>query len=104
MGESMSIKQALQDMISDNMGILRGKVISTSPLKIRAVNDDKLELTTGALCVPRHLTEHTQTVDIPALGIAGAAMVVRSGLRAGDLVYLLSYNQGKKYYVLDREG
>ncbi len=104
MRESTSIKQAIQGMIPGNTGVLRGKVVSTSPLKIRAANDDKLELTAGALCVPRHLTDHTQTVDIPALGIAGAAMVMRSGLRAGDLVYLLSYNQGKKYYVLDREG
>lgn len=104
MTEPTSIKQAIQSMIPNNVGVLRGKVISTEPLKIRAVNDDKLILTAGVLCIPRHLTDHTETVDIASLGITGASMVVRNGLKMGDLVYLLSYNQGKKYFVMDKEG
>lgn len=31
-------------------------------------------------------------------------IVMHAGLKKGEVVYLLSYNNGKKYFVLDRKG
>jgi hypothetical protein len=35
--------------------------------------------------------------------IFGATIKVYNALKVGELVYILSFNQGKKYYILDRE-
>ena len=35
--------------------------------------------------------------------IFNATLKVHNALKLGDTVYLLSFNEGKKYYVLDRE-
>ena len=36
--------------------------------------------------------------------LKGGKMIVHMGLKIGDVVYLLSCNNGKKYYVLDKRG
>lgn len=36
--------------------------------------------------------------------LTGGKIILHTGLKAGEIVYLLSYNNGKKYYVLDRRG
>lgn len=36
--------------------------------------------------------------------LTGGKIILHTGLKAGEIVYLLSYNNGKKYYVLDRKG
>lgn len=148
----MSVKQLFQGMVPEAMEILQGKVISASPLKIQVVNDEKLVLTENIICLPRHLSDYTTTIDIqlgkgsinsvtrsgqgthphgssgqhgghtggdgshshPAsegshvhnvatFNISGATMTVYNALKVGETVYLLSFNHGKKYYILDRE-
>ena len=42
--EPTSIKEMFQGMIPDSMGVVRGKVVSASPLKIQVVNDHKILL------------------------------------------------------------
>lgn len=132
--EPTSIKEMLQGMIPDSMGVVRGKVVSASPLKIQVVNDDKLLLSENLICVPRHLSEYTTTCDLmlgkgsldsqtkndgehgghvsgtganqhdlATFNIYNATLKVHNALKLGDMVYLLSFNEGKKYYVLDRE-
>lgn len=132
--EQTSLKGLFQEMIPDSMGVVRGKVVSASPLKIQVVNDDKLLLSENLLCVPRHLSDYTTTCDLTlgtgslssqtksdgqhgghisgdgthshalaSFNIYGASLKVHNALKVGDMVYLLSFNEGKKYYVLDRE-
>lgn len=130
--------------------IIKGKVISASPLKIQVINDDKLILSENIICLPKHLTTYTTTIDISlgsgsissasgggqgshshsggthgghtsgegthshtgdgehthsldSFAISGASMTVHNGLKVGEMVYILSFNHGKKYYILDRE-
>ena len=40
---------------------------------------------------------------LATFNIYNATLKVHNALKLGDMVYLLSFNEGKKYYVLDRE-
>ena len=42
--------------------------------------------------------------ELKGFQLTGGRMILHTGLKAGEIVYLLSYNNGKKYYVLDRRG
>ena len=125
-----SLKGLFQGLVPDPCGALQGKVISASPLKIQATNDDKLIIPASLLIVPKHLTNYSATVDISVgsgvlssnttssgshdhsggahahplatFSIRGGSMTVYNGLKVGEKVHLLSLNNGKKYYVLDR--
>lgn len=134
--EPTSLKELLQGMAPEALAIVRGQVISASPLKIQVINDEKLILEKNIICLPRHLSTYQTTVDISlgkgsinsitrtgqgehehpgitesgehshnvaTFNITGASMTVYNGLKPGDLVYILSFNHGKKYYILDRE-
>lgn len=126
--EASSLKEAFQGMVPEIMKVIEGTVISASPLKIKAANDDKLIIEPNITCLPRHLTDYTTQVDImlgkgsldsktdegtcdsahthmlETYNIYKATMKVYNGLKAGETVYILSFNNGKKYYILDREG
>lgn len=116
-GKETSIKQLFQGMVPEGAVLLQGTVISVSPLKIKIVNDDKLVIGTNITVVPRHLQDYTTTVDIAngsinsrtregdtlsTFSISGATMTVHNSLKAGDTVHIMSLQNGKKYYVLDR--
>lgn len=121
--EPTSIREALQGLFPESMEILEGEVMTAQPLQIKAVNDDKLLLGPSLLCVPRHLTDYQVTVNISggdvdgrtedadghnhtmaSVAFSGATMTVQNALQQGERVYLLSFNQGKRYYILDRKG
>lgn len=122
---------SLREMICDigeknrDMCVIMGVVVAESPLRIQVIGDEKLVLNERITIVPRHLTDHEVTADIStdempnattsngdpshrhglnALNIKKAAVKVYNGLKVGEVVYILSYNHGKKYFVLDREG
>jgi len=78
---STSLREAFQGLVQRETTLLQGTVTSKSPLKIQIVNDAKLELSDGALCVPARL---------------------KNDLSKGNTVYVLSLDNGKKYYVLDK--
>ena len=124
LNELTSIKSMFQSMIPDFTGVVLGKVISVSPLKIQVVNDDKLILNENLVIVPKHLTDYMTACDItlgngkldsktkkaPAglyelesFNIYNATLKIHNALKIEDTVYLLSFNEGKKYYILDRE-
>ena len=44
------------------------------------------------------------THELKGFQLTGGKIILHTGLKAGEIVYLLSYNNGKKYYVLDRRG
>lgn len=56
---------------------------------------------TGAHAHPDSEGAHIH--NVATFNIFGATMTVYNGLKVGDLVYILSFNHGKKYYILDRE-
>lgn len=123
MGEANSLKQLFQSLVPDPLGIFQGTVVSASPLKIQAANDEKLIIPALLLIVPKHLTDHTVDADfsigegaisaatdtaeahshrLTSFSVTGGTITVRNGLKIGEKVHLLSLNNGKKYYVLDR--
>lgn len=75
-----SIKQLIQKLMPKQLEIVMGQVISSEPLAIQAVNDDKLILSRSMITIPGRIT----------------------GLQTGELVHILVCNSGKKYYLLDR--
>ena len=120
-----SLKGLFQGLIPDPCGALQGTVISISPLRIQAVNDSKLIINASLLIVPKHLTTYEVYVDIEAADgildsdtkLAGdpshshkldtftltkGKLTVYNALKLGEKVHLLSLNNGKKYYILDR--
>lgn len=102
MNNPSSLKALLQSMAVESMAILHGKVTSPNPLKIQIANDAKLVLGENILCLPKHLSTYKATVDISGVA-SGVTMTVYNALQEGDKVYILSFNHGKKYFVLDRE-
>ncbi|MBQ8913917.1 MAG: hypothetical protein IJ054_07740 [Lachnospiraceae bacterium] len=75
------IKKIAGGTISTN-NIYEGNVISSNPLKITLVNDTKISLSSVNLAVPKRIRNE--------------------GLNSGEKVFLMSYNNGKKFYILDK--
>jgi hypothetical protein len=142
-----SLKGALQGLQIESMELLRGEVISASPLEIRVDNDPKRILREAIICLPRHLSNYVTTCDIEIASgdidaetgaipfdgshdhgtaqgpttppgsagggahshklttfkLTGAKIAVHNALKVGERVFILSFNQGKKYYIFDRE-
>ena len=119
------VKGLIVEIIKNNrdMGVIMGSVISASPLKIQVLGDEKLVLNERITLVPRELTDYTVAADISGGTVTGSTgsagdpahshnltalagkevqMLVKNGLKAGEIVYMLSYNHGKKYLVLGR--
>jgi len=149
--EPTSIKEMFQGMMPNPPAVVRGEVISVSPLEIKVANDPKLVLNENVICLPRHLSDYTTTCDVELsdgsiyshtfqdgqhphgnsgqhsqyagdgahshpgaegahvnwlqdFNIYGAVIKIYNALKVGDIVFMLSYNEGKKYYIIDREG
>lgn len=121
--EATSFKQLFQGMAPEGTTVVSGTVVKASPLSIRIENDDKLTVSGSVLLVPKYLTDWTAGVDISlgkgtinsitnnvldhthklsTFSITGATMTVHNALEAGEAVYLLKFNNGKNYLVLDR--
>lgn len=75
-----SIKEMIQGLTGDGIDLIQGSVVSLSPFRIQAVNDNKLIISTVSLVIPSRL----------------------GTFELGDRVHLLVLNKGKKFYVLDR--
>lgn len=112
-----SLKEAFQGMVPVSATLLRGEVISVSPITIKSETDDKLVLT-DTLRIPKHLTAQqfpcsiasgTVSVSmtgahshgISSLSIEGA-ITIDNSLKVGDKVYMLAVSDSKLYYVLDK--
>nr|DAM32586.1 MAG TPA: Protein of unknown function (DUF2577) [Caudoviricetes sp.] len=46
----------------------------------------------------------THIHSLASLSLVGATLTVHNALKQGETVYLLAFNNGKQYYVLDRKG
>lgn len=88
--------------------VIVGKVTKASPLEIQSLNDAKLVLTESNVYVPKHLTDYSVSIHLSG-SIDGHSIGTRSGtiynaLKKGDEVYLLQYQGGQLYFVLDKVG
>lgn len=117
--EQTSVKGMIQQMAGNGVSVIQGRVISASPLKVQAINDEKCIIYQNSLFVPRHLTNYTASCTI-SKGSDGSvnapcsdggsltdftltgSITVNNALKAGEIVHLLSLNHGKQYYILDR--
>lgn len=77
MDNPTSIKGMMQQMLPKGNDIVIGRVISENPVRVQVINDEKLTLLP---IVPQRLSD----------------------LQIGEHVHLLVFNNGKKYYALDR--
>ena len=119
--KATSFKQLFQGMVPEGTTVVSGRVVGTGPLKIQIENDSKLVVSGSVVLVPRWLTDWSAAVDISlgkgsinsqtdsgqnlrTFSISGATMTVHNALKAGDEVYLLSFNGGKNYLIIDRKG
>lgn len=117
MDNPTGIKQILQSMIPENMGIIEGVVISVNPINITLVNDSKIILGLNSLVIPRSLTNYSISAifggtasgsvsggeSIKSIHFSGTIQV-NNALKQGEHVYLLQVSNGKKYFILDRKG
>lgn len=107
--EQTGIKQLIQSMVPEQLGIVEGKVLSTNPLEVVLVNDDKMRLSSNTLVIPQHLTNYIVSVSSTTSNVEGhkhniSSLTINGALKSGETVYLLSFNGGKQYFVLDRKG
>lgn len=77
MDNPTSLKELIQRMMPKGTDVVIGKVISQNPIRVQVINDEKL---TPLPIVPQRLSD----------------------LHTGEYVHLLVFNNGKKYYALDR--
>ncbi|MCD7908577.1 MAG: DUF2577 domain-containing protein [Clostridium sp.] len=82
----------------DPCDVIPGTVISVSPAAVQI--DQKITVKGKQVLVPRHLTDHAETMVIPELG--EVSVTVKNSLKQGDRVLLLQKKGGQQYLVLDR--
>ena len=79
MGSAVSLKQLIQQMMPKGNEVIVGLVVSENPLIIQAVNDEKLKIS-------------------PII----SKKFYEEPLKIGEYVHMLSFNNDKQYFVLDR--
>lgn len=139
MAQETSLKQLFQGMSVNSINIVEGEVISSEPLQVKLVNDEKMILEIDIMALPSHLTNRAVSCDISlpegavlsaitkttgnhnhlysgsytssdgdhvheldTFSIHGAKINIYNSLNVGEKVYILSFNYGKQYYILDR--
>lgn len=75
-----SIKALLSQLSPRGSILIKGKVISSFPIKIQALNDEKLIMSEKTLVVPARIGK----------------------LNPGELVHIIVFNNSKVFYVLDK--
>ena len=98
------LKQLFQSMCPEGPSVVEGIVTNVSPLQVTLVNDSKMNLGENSLVGPRCFQDYTIVVDIPQAGLEQTPVTVHNALKQGEVVYLLAFKNGKKYYLLDRKG
>lgn len=101
--DKTSLKQLFQSMSGKGVEVLQGIVQPGS--KIQIVNDEKLTINSNNTYIPRHLTDYTTECSIETNdggNSVDGSITIKNALQAGEKVFVLSFNNGKQYYVLDR--
>lgn len=109
MGKETSLRELMREAVGiRTCSVVVGTVTSVSPIEIKVANDAKLILTESNVYVPKHLTNYTVSIKISGSidghSIGTRECEVKNALKKGDEVYLLSYEEGSQYFVLDKVG
>lgn len=93
------IKKTAVDAVnaSKPANMVFGKVISTSPLKIKI--DQKLILTSAQLVLSKSVTNYRLSVTLDG---ESKTMTVNNALKNGEEVILMQVSGGQKYIVIDK--
>ncbi len=81
--------------------IIDADVVSTSPLRIRLSNNEKLVLSSERFIIPEKLTDYELSVRTPR---GTETHTFFNALKTGDQIVVVSLQGGGMYYVLDRKG
>lgn len=95
------VKKAAVDAVnaSKPANMVFGKVISTSPLKVKI--DQKLILTSAQLVLCKNVTNYRLSVTLDG---ESKTLMVYNALQNGEEVVLMQVSGGQKYIVIDRMG
>lgn len=106
MGKETSLRELIAQAAQNGKppGIIIGKVASVDPLEIQVPTDAKLLLTDSNLRVPKHLTNYDVRIRLTGGEDVLYPAIIYNGLEKGDEVYLLQYEGGQLYFVLDKVG
>lgn len=103
MAGETSLKEMLSKLLDVRTAkIVTGKVMSTSPLEIKADNDPRLVITESNCFIPAGLTDYDISIKIPGDGTKECT--IKGKLKYGDQIYMLSVDRGALYFLLDRVG
>lgn len=80
MNDSTSIRELIKKLSSSGPYLIQGRVVSLSPVEIRAEGDMGLTIRSGSLIVPSRMNP----------------------LQMDESLHIIAFNGGKRYYVLDR--
>lgn len=78
-----SLKALIRSLMPRQDNIIAGRVTAVSPLTVEVLGDKKL-------------------VVKPLYGVTVADMIASETIKKGSEVLMLSYRDGKKYFVLDK--
>lgn len=116
-GAAKLIQLMRKNGYNKDLDIELATVIAPPPALVIRCNRDNMELDKDDLIIAEHLTEHVRTVSISGGSVTGtvtpsgnlttftltdATMTIKSPLRVGDQVIIVSANDGQLYYVLDK--
>lgn len=103
MAEATSLKEILVRLMDVRTAtIVTGEVTKADPLEIQVDNDAMLVVTDSNTFVPEHLTNYDVSIEIPSIGTRKCE--IKNALKKGDKVYMLAYERGALYFVIDRVG
>lgn len=122
--EGPSVKEGIVTSISPLSVTLKNdaeKILSANSLIVpRSLTDYQvevdLETALALLYLKRKLTEkHTHdeltgeddgehSHKLKTFSVRDGVLMIHNALKKGDTVYLLAFNNGKQYYILDRKG
>jgi hypothetical protein len=102
MNEETSLRQLIGSIagnVQQDVEVVQGNVTRVSPLNITLVNDAKVTLTGTDVIIPKHIGKTTATVTVSG---KASTITIDNSLKAGEKVHLLVFNNGKKYFLLDK--
>lgn len=82
MENETSLIQVIRRLMARQNDLIVGKVVSENPLTVQGLNDEKLMLGVNTLILSKQFRDDPLTI--------------------GEEIYILVFNDGKGYYVLDR--
>lgn len=108
MSDFNSIKEMFQSLVPPQVGIFSARVTKRSPLQVISTNNDKLQISSSSLIVPKHLTKHIEKMSFTIndgeknINCPNIEVTVDNSLNIGDIVYILQISNVSKFLIIGR--